>query len=165
MTLYGPHTHQYRRMVLQGLGRRGLSREASLQPANRIPGRIFRHDPEINTSFYVTLKPAVGKQWCRAAAGNANFLFTAKLNRAFTHSPAAQLEATSAATIQPKPTDEDDAKAGFDAIAGEGKLGAVLAQFPISFKNDEKNCAATLRSSRRSSVSISWYSRCIRQLE
>jgi uncharacterized protein YecE (DUF72 family) len=28
---------------------------------------------------------------------------------------------------------------GFDAIASEGRLGAVLAQFPISFKNTDEN--------------------------
>ena len=97
---------------------------------------------EINTSFYGHIKPSVGKQWCRMAAkANPDFVFTAKLNRAFTHSPVAVLEATSAKTIRPGPSDEQDAKAGYDAVASEGMLGALLAQFPISFKCTDENRA------------------------
>ena len=95
---------------------------------------------EINTSFYGHIKPAVGKEWCRmAASANPHFLFTAKLNRAFTHSPVAILEPTSAKTIRPGASDERDAKAGYSAIAAEGMLGALLAQFPISFKCTDEN--------------------------
>jgi uncharacterized protein YecE (DUF72 family) len=95
---------------------------------------------EINTSFYGHIKPAVGKHWCRAALSvNPKFMFTAKLNRAFTHSPVAVLEPTSAKTIRPGATDEQDAKAGYDSIAAEGMLGALLAQFPISFKRTAEN--------------------------
>jgi uncharacterized protein YecE (DUF72 family) len=97
---------------------------------------------EINTSFYGHIKPAVAKGWCRMAAGtNPNFRFTAKLNRAFTHSPIAVLEPTSAKTIRPGGSDEQDAKAGYDALAAENMLGALLAQFPISFKYTDENRA------------------------
>ena len=97
---------------------------------------------EINTSFYGHIKPAVGKEWCRAALSvNPKFVFTAKLNRAFTHSPVAVLEPTSAKTIRPAATDEQDAKAGYDSIAAQGMLGALLAQFPISFKCTDENRA------------------------
>ena len=97
---------------------------------------------EINSSFYGHIKPAIGKRWCRMASGaNPDFTFTAKLNRAFTHSPYAVIESTSAETIQPGPTDERDAKAGLDSIAEEGMLGAVLVQFPISFKCTDENRA------------------------
>ena len=95
---------------------------------------------EINTSFYGHIKPEWGKLWCRKArAANPAFLFTAKLNRAFTHSPVAVVESTSAETIHFGPNDERWAKAGFDSIAEENMLGAVLAQFPISFKNTDRN--------------------------
>jgi uncharacterized protein YecE (DUF72 family) len=49
------------------------------------------------------------------------------------------MEPTSAATI--RPTDEDEARTreGLDAIAGEGRLGALLIQFPVSFKNTSLN--------------------------
>ena len=95
---------------------------------------------EVNTSFYGHIKPEWGKLWCRKArAANREFLFTAKLNRAFTHSPIAVTESTSAETIRVGPNDERWAKAGFDSIAEEDMLGAVLAQFPISFKNTDRN--------------------------
>ena len=48
----------------------------------------FFDTAEINTSFYGPLKPELAKLWCRkVAAVNPRFLFTAKLYRAFTHSP------------------------------------------------------------------------------
>ncbi len=95
---------------------------------------------EINTSFYGHLKPELVKLWCRkAAAVNREFLFTAKLNKCFTHSPNAVVESTSAATIRCTPEDESEAKEGYDALAAEGRLGALLAQFPISFKNTNEN--------------------------
>ena len=95
---------------------------------------------EINTSFYGHIKPEWGKLWCRKARHvNSEFMFTAKLNRAFTHSPIAVVESTSADTIQPGPNDERLAKAGLDSIAEENMLGAVLVQFPISFKNNNYN--------------------------
>jgi uncharacterized protein YecE (DUF72 family) len=100
----------------------------------------FFDTTEINTSFYGPLKPEWAKLWCRkVAAVNKNFLFTAKLYRAFTHSPIAVMEPTSAATI--RPTDEDEARTreGLDAIASEGRLGALLIQFPVSFKNTSLN--------------------------
>src|SRR5882762_7777602 len=95
---------------------------------------------EINTSFYGHIKPELAKLWVRKVAPvNPNFVFTAKLHRSFTHSPLAVMEPTSAASI--KPTDEDEAKAreGLDALASEGKLGALLIQFPVSFKNTSLN--------------------------
>src|SRR6202162_2693235 len=100
----------------------------------------FFDTTEINTSFYGPLKPEWAKLWCRkVAAVNKNFLFTAKLYRAFTHSPIAVMEPTSAATI--RPTDEDEARTreGLDSIASEGRLGALLIQFPVSFKNTSLN--------------------------
>jgi uncharacterized protein YecE (DUF72 family) len=100
----------------------------------------FFDTTEINTSFYGPLRPEWAKIWCRkVAAVNKNFMFTAKLYRAFTHSPIAVMEPTSAATI--RPTDEDEARTreGLDAIASEGRLGALLIQFPVSFKNTSLN--------------------------
>jgi uncharacterized protein YecE (DUF72 family) len=95
---------------------------------------------EINTSFYGHIKPEWGKLWCRKASGvNPGFMFTAKLNRAFTHSPIAVIESTSANTIHVGPNDERLAKAGLDSIAEEDRLGALLVQFPISFKNTNQN--------------------------
>ncbi|MGC2111422.1 MAG: DUF72 domain-containing protein [Candidatus Korobacteraceae bacterium] len=95
---------------------------------------------EINTSFYGHVKPEWGKLWSRMArAVNPEFMFTAKLNRAFTHSPIAVIQSTSAETIRANEEDERLAKEGFESLAAEGTLGAVLAQFPISFKNTGPN--------------------------
>jgi len=100
----------------------------------------FFDTTEINTSFYGPLKPELAKLWCRkVAAVNPNFLFTAKLYRAFTHSPLAVMEPTSAATIRPTDEDETRTREGLDAIAGTGRLGALLIQFPVSFKNTALN--------------------------
>ena len=95
---------------------------------------------EINTSFYGHIKPEWGKLWCRMArAVNPQFMFTAKLNRAFTHSPIAVIESTSAETIRATEEDERLAKEGLDSMAAENMLGALLVQFPISFKNTNQN--------------------------
>jgi uncharacterized protein YecE (DUF72 family) len=95
---------------------------------------------EINTSFYGHIRPELGRLWSRkAAAVNPNFLFTAKLHRSFTHSPLAVMEPTSAASIRPNVQDERLAREGLDSLAAEGKLGAVLIQFPVSFKNTSLN--------------------------
>jgi uncharacterized protein YecE (DUF72 family) len=100
----------------------------------------FFDTTEINTSFYGPLKPEWAKLWCRkVAAVNKTFLFTAKLYRAFTHSPLAVMEPTSAASIRPTDDDEARTREGLDALAGEGKLGALLIQFPVSFKNTSLN--------------------------
>jgi uncharacterized protein YecE (DUF72 family) len=100
----------------------------------------FFDTTEINPSFYGPLKPELAKLWCRkVAAVNTNFLFTAKLYRAFTHSPIAVMEPTSAATIRPTDEDERLTREGLDAIADEGLLGALLIQFPVSFKNTSLN--------------------------
>ena len=95
---------------------------------------------EINTSFYGHIRPELGRLWSRkAAAVNPNFLFTAKLHRSFTHSPLAVMEPTSAASIRPNDRDERLAREGLDSLASEGKLGALLIQFPVSFKNTSLN--------------------------
>ena len=93
----------------------------------------FFDTTEINTSFYGPLKAELGKLWSkRVAAVNPYFLFTAKLYSAFTHSPIAVMEPTSAATIRPTDEDESKTREGLDALADEGRLGALLIQFPVS---------------------------------
>src|SRR6266481_1751598 len=95
---------------------------------------------EINTSFYGHIKPELAKVWARRAfAVNRDFVFTAKLHRSFTHSPFAVMEPTSAATIKPSDEDEMLAREGLEALASEGKLAALLIQFPVSYKNTSLN--------------------------
>jgi len=95
---------------------------------------------EINTSFYGHIKPELAKLWARIANDvNPNFVFTAKLHRSFTHSPLSAMEPTSAASIRPNDEDERLAREGLEALAATGKFGALLIQFPVSFKNTALN--------------------------
>jgi uncharacterized protein YecE (DUF72 family) len=82
---------------------------------------------EINTSFYQPLRPAMCWQWLERVAANPRFLFTAKLWQRFTHESGATAE------------DEKAVRDGFDMLAGAGKLGAVLLQFPFSFHRTREN--------------------------
>ena len=82
---------------------------------------------EVNTSFYQPLRPAMCWQWLERVAGNPRFLFTAKLWQRFTHESGATAE------------DEKAVREGFDMLAGAGKLGAVLLQFPFSFHRTREN--------------------------
>lgn len=76
---------------------------------------------EINTSFYSPLRPSVAADWLKRVAANPRFLFTAKLWQKFTHEGGADA------------ADEKAVRAGFDVLQNEGRLGAVLLQFPFSF--------------------------------
>lgn len=90
---------------------------------------------EINTSFYGPLKPNSAKSWCDyVAAVNPDFQFTAKLTQVFTHAPDAKKTSSSVETIKYTQKDVDEAKAGFAPLMEAGRLGAMIAQFPISFK-------------------------------
>ncbi len=94
---------------------------------------------EINTSFYGPLKPKDAKAWCDHVSDvNPDFLFTAKLTNVFTHAKEAKTTSSSVETIKYTQKDVDEAKAGFEPMMDTGRLGAVLAQFPISFKFKEK---------------------------
>lgn len=119
----------------------GIVYPASLKPVQRLEYLARYSDlVEINSSFYGPIKPATGREWCRSvSSANPEFVFTAKLYRAFTHSPVADVEPTSARAIRFTDQDVMETKDGFDSIAGQGKLGAVLAQFPISFKLTDEN--------------------------
>ncbi len=82
---------------------------------------------EINTSFYNPLRPEVAEGWVEKVQHNPAFRFTAKLWKRFTHERSATLE------------DERTCKQGLDRLAATGRLGAVLVQFPWSFKNTREN--------------------------
>src|SRR5262249_54917616 len=92
---------------------------------------------EINTSFYGHIRPNVGKDWSKkVAAVKRGVQLTAKLYQGFTHVPkGSKTPAPFQFTV---PAEEEKlAREGLDSIANEGKLGAVLIQFPISFKNQD----------------------------
>ena len=82
---------------------------------------------EINTSFYRPPRPEVVRVWLRKSSLNPRFRFTAKLYRRFTHERDASAD------------EERQVKEGLVPLMEAGKLGALLAQFPWSFKNTLQN--------------------------
>lgn len=79
---------------------------------------------EINSSFYRTPPVTHSKSWVRRVGFNENFLFTAKLAKDFTHS-----------AIFPTADDVMKFRQFVEPLQEGGKLGAILAQFPWSFKD------------------------------
>jgi len=84
---------------------------------------------EVNSTYYRPLPAQVARSWCRRVADRPDFRFTAKLWKRFTHERESAFDAA----------DVKQARELFDALAEEGRLGAVLMQFPWSFRRDEAN--------------------------
>jgi uncharacterized protein YecE (DUF72 family) len=88
---------------------------------------------EVNSSFYRIPSAATSASWARRTP--PGFEFSLKLFQKFTH-PEMFLKATGADPLDLDQKDVDEFRAGIDPLAQAGKLGALLAQFPASFKND-----------------------------
>lgn len=86
----------------------------------------FFNTIEINSSFYRPFTVSTAKSWASRVAERRDFMFTAKLYRLFTHERG---KATAA--------DEKLVREGMDTLHKAGKLGALLLQFPWSFKNTD----------------------------
>jgi uncharacterized protein YecE (DUF72 family) len=84
---------------------------------------------EINNTFYRPAAAKVAAAWAERVRANRDFRFTAKLWRRFTHERGS---AWSAADVRA-------AREGLDVLLDAGRLGAVLMQFPWSFKHDDAN--------------------------
>lgn len=82
---------------------------------------------EINTSFYRPVRPEHARVWAVRVAFNQRFMFTAKLHRSFTHDRNAGAQ------------EEKEFRAMADVLMESGRLGAILAQFPWSFKHTTEN--------------------------
>ncbi len=84
---------------------------------------------EINSTFYGPATRKTADAWIRRIADRPDFRFTAKLWQRFTH--------------QRKETwtrdEERQVRDGFDPLHAEGRLGAVLLQFPWSFRRTDGN--------------------------
>ena len=98
---------------------------------------------EVNTTFYGQPRPDVTRAWAERTP--SGFDFSLKLYQKFTH-PKMFREAalrtapgTEGALLdwlaQVTQSDIDDFRSGIDPLASAGKLGALLAQFPPSFKD------------------------------
>jgi uncharacterized protein YecE (DUF72 family) len=103
---------------------------------------------EVNSTFYGQPRPEVARAW--ADRTPQRFEFSVKLYQKFTHPKmfkqayvkgVAGGDAGAGALLdvlaKPNQSDLDEFKRGVDPIASSGKMGALLAQFPPSFKSDE----------------------------
>lgn len=79
---------------------------------------------EINSPFYRIPPPTHSKSWVRRVASNRDFKFTTKVYRGFTHEP----DALAAGDV-------DAFRQYLDPLASSNRLGAILLQYPWSFKN------------------------------
>lgn len=84
---------------------------------------------EVNSTFYRPATEKTVRSWLRRVEENSDFRFTAKLYRRFTH------DRTSAWTAD----EVAEVRAGFDPLLESGRLGAVLLQFPWSFRRTAEN--------------------------
>ena len=88
---------------------------------------------EVNSSFYRVPAVSTTKSWARRTP--ENFEFSLKLYQKFTH-PEMFLKATGEDPADLDRADVDLFRTALDPLASAGKLGALLAQFPASFKNE-----------------------------
>jgi len=88
---------------------------------------------EVNSSFYRIPSVKTTKSWTDRTP--KDFEFSLKLFQKFTH-PEMFHKATGADPADLNQKDVDEFRAAMDPIASAGKLGALLAQFPASFKNE-----------------------------
>jgi uncharacterized protein YecE (DUF72 family) len=82
---------------------------------------------EINTSYYGPITAKTASSWLEQLTSHSRFRFTAKLWRGFTH----ERNATMA--------DEQLFKDGLAPLLEAERFGALLLQFPWSFRNTDEN--------------------------
>ena len=83
---------------------------------------------EINSPFYRIPPPSHATSWVRRVSANPAFRFTTKIFRGFTHD-AAGLSAGDVKAFRDY----------LDPLAESDRLGAVLLQYPWSFRNSEES--------------------------
>ena len=88
---------------------------------------------EVNSSFYRVPAVKTARDWAKRTP--KGFQFSLKLFQKFTH-PDMFLKATGKDPSDLDRRDVDEFRAALDPLAAAGKLGALLAQFPASFKNE-----------------------------
>jgi uncharacterized protein YecE (DUF72 family) len=85
---------------------------------------------EINSPFYRIPPPTHAKSWARRVAGNRSFRFTTKVFRGFTHDK-----------VDMAPADVHAFREYLDPLMEAGLLGAVLLQYPWSFRSSPESHA------------------------
>jgi uncharacterized protein YecE (DUF72 family) len=91
---------------------------------------------EVNSTFYGQPRPEVTAGW--VARTPDHFEFSLKLFQKFTH-PAMYRKARGTEDARVSQKDIDEFRAGIDPLARAGKLAALLAQFPASFKDSDES--------------------------
>src|SRR4029077_18464224 len=104
----------------------------------------------VNSTFYGQPRPEIARAWAERTP--AEFEFSVKLYQKFTHprmfidrvARALPADAPAdppamAALARPNAADLDEFRRGIDPLAYAGRLGALLAQFPPSFKDDPRS--------------------------
>ena len=86
---------------------------------------------EVNSSFYAPIRAAQTATWIERTAHNPRFLFTAKLLGKFTHARDSAWTREDVASVREP----------LQPLRDAGKLGALLAQFPWSFRRTPENRA------------------------
>jgi len=84
---------------------------------------------EVNSTFYRPVDADVARRWVDRVSNAPHFKFTAKLSKRFTHERDTAFTRAEVAEV----------RRGFKPIHAAGKLGAVLLQFPWSFRRTEDN--------------------------
>ena len=84
---------------------------------------------EVNATFYRPATEGVARTWLERVQHNPDFLFTAKLWKRFTHE---RKQAWTADEVR-------EARAAMDPLLEAGRLGALLLQFPWSFRRTEES--------------------------
>ena len=109
---------------------------------------------EVNTTFYGQPRAEVTRGWAERTP--AGFDFSLKLYQKFTHPKMFREAALKRAPgsegsllnllMQVTQSDVDEFRSGIDPLASAGKVGALLAQFPPSFKDSPqaRDCLAQL---------------------
>ena len=102
---------------------------------------------EVNSTFYGQPRPDVTRAW--ADKTPSDFEFSLKLYQKFTHPRMFKEAAVKRAPgaegslldllAEVTGSDIDEFRAGIDPLASAGKLGALLAQFPPSFKSSPQS--------------------------
>jgi uncharacterized protein YecE (DUF72 family) len=83
---------------------------------------------EINSPFYRIPPPNHARSWVRRVSANPDFRFTTKIFRGFTHEK-----------HDLAPADLDAFRRYLDPLMEADRLGAILIQFPWSFRNTDES--------------------------
>ncbi len=83
---------------------------------------------EVNSTFYRPAPPAMVRSWLKKIENRPDFMLALKLTQPFTHAREGFGR-----------KDVDDVKIAADLVRLQGRLAALLVQFPWSFRNSPQN--------------------------